>query len=141
MNAPTLSAEARKVILVVDDEPMVLQALSAILAGAGYEVLGAANGDRALELYGNRDERIDVVLSDLTMPGIDGPQLARCLCERWPGMGVVFMSGYSAEMLSNCGMAAAAHFLQKPFTAVVLKAKLHELLQARAPSVRRAGGF
>ena len=103
-------------VLVVDDEPCVRGVLQVGLARQGMRVLAAADGPTAVRLYQESDARVDVVLSDVRMPGMDGPQTVDALRALDPGVRAVFMSGntggYSAADLTRRG----AVLLNKPFT-------------------------
>ena len=82
------------VVLVVDDEPIVLHMMERILTQAGYEVHAASNGLRALEVAMSLPVRPAVMVSDVRMEPIDGPELARLMARASPGTRVLFVSGY-----------------------------------------------
>ncbi len=110
--APTAGAT----VLVVDDEPAVRAIVARSLEEAGFRVLQASDGGDALELV-DRHGPPQLVLTDLTMPGIGGLPLARRLKARWPAIPVVFMSGYSAEELRQQGTIGIEEpLIQKPFS-------------------------
>jgi len=85
------------------------------LTESGFRVIQAADGSTALDLI-DRHGPPELVLTDLTMPGLSGGELARRLKERWPALPVLFMSGYSAEELRWQGAAGPAELIQKPFS-------------------------
>jgi two-component system cell cycle sensor histidine kinase/response regulator CckA len=128
--APRSSLEelAGRKILVVDDEPTVLTVTCQVLAKYGMHVLQAGSGEEALELV-DREGAPDVVLTDLTMPGIDGVELARRLEARWPGLSIILMSGHAKETLVR-RVAIGRHVLliRKPFTIEDLGEKVKEAL-------------
>jgi two-component system NtrC family sensor kinase len=94
----SLVVQSRLSILVVDDNADILSLTTTSLAEQGHQVLSAPNGERALELLGQRRETIDVVFSDIVMPGaVNGVQLAREVRKRYPDIPVVLASGYSVE--------------------------------------------
>ncbi len=114
--AGTTALRSGATVLVVDDEPGVRSVVARSLEGGGFRVLQAGNGADALELI-DRYGPPQLVLTDLTMPGIGGVALARSLKERWPALPVVFMSGYSAEELRQQGIVGLeAGLIQKPFS-------------------------
>jgi hypothetical protein len=112
--APGLHAGAT--ILVVDDEPAVRATAARILERSGFVVLQATDGADAL-LVVDQQGLPQLVLTDLMMPGLGGAELARLLRERWPGLPVIFMSGYSPEELHRQGVLnSESDLLLKPFT-------------------------
>jgi len=84
-------------ILVVDDEPAVLNLIKLILEAAGYAVLAASNGQQALAFCENRNHSIDLLLTDINMPDISGPELACRVSETVPRLQVMFMTGRRAD--------------------------------------------
>jgi len=130
-------------VLVVEDEALVREATCRILQTQGYRCLEATNGVEALELVRNGDEDINVVVTDVVMPGMGGLELSEKLAESRPMIPVLFMSAYTREEVIRRGLlAAGAPFVQKPFAPNVLAAKLRELLSGSAPSApspRQAG--
>jgi two-component system cell cycle sensor histidine kinase/response regulator CckA len=116
------------VILLVEDEDAVREAARRILQSAGYEVLAAASGEEALALAAARDEAIDLLLSDMVMPGMSGRELARRLAAARPEIRVVYMSGYSDEPISHARNGVATTLVQKPFTRDPLLAAVAETL-------------
>jgi CheY-like chemotaxis protein len=104
--------------LIVDDEPDVLRYMSIILEGVGYEILAADGGDEALALC--KLHVIDVMISDVAMPRMNGRELAECVNAQYPDVPIVFVSGYpeSKEILAGLNARGFAHgytYLQKPF--------------------------
>jgi two-component system cell cycle sensor histidine kinase/response regulator CckA len=116
----------RKTILVVEDTALVLKTVRTILENANFTVLAAASADEAMQLAGSA-KTIDLLLSDVMMPDVSGPDLALKLKELRPEMRVILMSGYgSGEMLIlNYGW----YFIEKPFIAGQLVAKINEVLR------------
>jgi len=126
------AAPAGATILVVDDEPAVRAIAARILKRAGFRVLQAPDGAGALELV-ERHGPPETVLTDVMMPGISGAELARRLKERWPGLPIVFMSGYSAEELHRQGATASeGDLIQKPFMPDALVASVAAALSRAA---------
>jgi len=117
----------RAVVLVVEDEDVVRGLVHQVLAGDGHEVLLAAGADEALALADGR--RIDVLLTDLTMPGLGGRELAGRLRAATPELKVVFMSGFADDgAYSPDALPPRTAFLQKPFTFAGLTGIVRELL-------------
>jgi len=103
-----------------------------ILVRDGYRVLTAESGREALDLARNADERIDVLLTDVVMPGMSGPELVQAVHGLRPGTPVVYMSGYTGDVLDQQGLERdAAAFLEKPFTPAALSQKVRQVLAAR----------
>jgi CheY-like chemotaxis protein len=103
-------------VLVVDDESAVRTITARTLERGGFRVLQAGTGADALKLV-DRHGPPDLVLTDLSMPGLGGAELARRLRERWPALPVLFMSGFSAEeLVRRGGIVADVEMIQKPFT-------------------------
>lgn len=103
-------------VLVVEDESAVRNAISRLLQGEGYVVLEAENGATALELLAGGDAaRINLVLTDLRMPVMDGRQLAAALARLRPSLPIIFMSGFTAQMMDMRLVSPHLAFLAKPF--------------------------
>jgi CheY-like chemotaxis protein len=116
-------------LLVVEDEDTVRALTLRVLADAGYAVVAARHGEEALELI--RQMPIDLVISDVVMPGMGGAELAERLATERPGLPLVFMSGYTGDDVARLGLGSAEErFLQKPFAAESLLHKVRELLDA-----------
>jgi len=104
-------------ILVVEDERDVRTVTKRFLEGLGYTVIAAAGAEDALDLMETRGGSIDLVLTDVVMPGKSGRELGDELARRWPAVPVIFMSGYTGELIARRGMADAGIVLiPKPFT-------------------------
>ncbi len=118
-------------VLVVEDEKLVRDLVREILSQHGYHVLEASRGAEALEASGRHEGPIHLLLSDVVMPGMTGPELARRLTAHRPEMGVLFMSGYTDDAILHHGVFdQGEEFLQKPFTASALGAKVRKVLDA-----------
>ncbi len=134
--APPGVANARltghEIVLLVEDEDPVRRILKKILLGAGYLVLEAANADEALRKSAEHQGNVDVLLTDVVMPGKNGQQLAERLLVERPSLRVIYMSGYTpSAALGVAGLEAGSAFLQKPIRAVHLLSKLREALDQR----------
>ncbi len=117
-------------ILVVEDEAHVRRLVGQLLHGLGYKVISAGTAQEALAPLENPEERIHLMLTDVVMPGMSGPELASSARTIRPGMPVLFMSGYPDVSITHRGMEVAPDaFVQKPFTADVLSAKIRQLLE------------
>jgi two-component system cell cycle sensor histidine kinase/response regulator CckA len=127
-----LALKGRETVLVVEDQPDVHQFVTYALTTYGYRVVAAANGVEALSLFENA-ERIDLILTDLVMPHIGGLELANRLKQRWPGLKVIFMSGYDRlAVIQQGGSNERAEFIQKPFSPDQLAAKVRAVLDRHA---------
>jgi two-component system cell cycle sensor histidine kinase/response regulator CckA len=103
-------------VLVVEDEAGVRAAIRRLLQSAGYSVLEAEHGSGALELLKDTGhEKIQLVLTDLRMPVMDGRQLAAAMARLYPTIPIVFMSGYTAQLLDLRLVCPDLEFLPKPF--------------------------
>ncbi len=112
-------------VLVIDDEPTVRQITASVLKRVGITVHSAASGDDAVVLLRDQPLAIDLVLLDLTMPGLSGEETLRLLHQLRPSLRVILMSGYSeSDILHRLGEQGAIDFLQKPFELEVLHNKL-----------------
>jgi CheY-like chemotaxis protein len=119
----------RKTILLVDDQADVRRILTRMLSSLGYAVLAADCGDDALSLERGHEGRIDVLLTDLEMPGMDGRQLAAELRRRRPAIGVLFLSGQPDDLAPEAGGADESDFLLKPCTMNELSRSLSRLIE------------
>ena len=134
--SPTLH-EGHETILLVEDENSVRHMLREALHKAGYTVWEAANGAEAIAQWGARINEIDLVVTDIVMPKMNGLRLAEELRSRRPGMKVVFMSGHSLEFINSQGVPdPAPDLLQKPFVPQVLVRKVREILDQTPNPVR-----
>jgi DNA-binding response OmpR family regulator len=123
-------------VLVVEDDRCVRRLLRSVLARAGYSVLCAADPADALLCVWTYFDRIDLILTDVVMPGMDGPELARRVARARPGTALLFMSGYVDETLAEHGLSARAHdLIVKPFTPRELLRRVEAAL--RHPPVER----
>jgi PAS domain S-box-containing protein len=118
---PNLPRGKGETILVIDDEASLLTITSKTLQAFGYRVLTARNGAEGVALYAERQEEIAMVLTDMMMPGIDGPSVVRLLTQANPAVKIVAASGLGAKGGESRLLAAGVkHFLTKPYPAAVL---------------------
>ncbi len=130
MATPTGPTAGKSTVLVVDDEPALLALVRTMLWRAGYTVLEASNAEEALRIAGAADQPIDLLLSDVVMPEVNGYELAERLLAQRPEVKVLHMSGYTDQaLMESTGRRSAAPLLRKPFTAYKLVTKISEILE------------
>jgi len=118
-------------VLLVEDEPSVRALTETVLKTLGYDVLVADSGLAALEIWRERKDSIHILLTDVIMPHMSGGELAHKLRETNPQLKVLFMSGYTDDMIASHGvLAGETQLIQKPFTAQALGRKLRDVLDA-----------
>jgi CheY-like chemotaxis protein len=116
-------------LLVADDEPLVRNVARVLLESAGFDVLEAANGVEAVNVYRDRADEIRAVLLDLTMPGLGGVEALKMIRELDPEARVILSSGYDErDTLAHLDRDQGVEFLQKPYRARTLLAKLRTVL-------------
>ncbi len=119
-------------ILLVEDDAMVLQITRGILESLGYTVTSVEKPMDAVEYCRDPDACIDLVISDVVMPGISGKELRNKVMEIRPDINMIFMSGYTADVIAHHGvLEEGVQFIQKPFTIKSLAAKVTEALAAK----------
>ncbi len=115
-------------ILLVEDEDAVRTFAERALTNKGYEVFSAYDGENALEVYeAEKEGGVNLLVTDVVMPGMDGPTLAQRLRQENPDLKIIFMSGYTEDKLKD-HMGKGIYFLPKPFTLKALAAKVKEVL-------------
>ena len=130
--------EGGETLLLVEDETMVRNLVRRLLEGYGYSVLEARNGAEALEVAGAHEASIDLLLTDVVMPQMSGPELAEQLARRRPGLRVIFMSGYTDEKLDPQGvLEPTVQFMAKPFTPDTLARRVRAVLDGSAAAAGR----
>ena len=140
--APPVSSDwsAGGKVLLVEDEDMVRIVAERALTRAGYEVTTCANGEEGLTAITEGKTRFDIVVSDVVMPGMDGPAMVRAIRKQLPTMPVLFMSGYAEEQLRRDIDIPDMHFIAKPFSVAAIGDKVGAVLrQARAEQEAGAG--
>jgi two-component system cell cycle sensor histidine kinase/response regulator CckA len=145
-NATPLPKANGETILVVDDEVNIISANRRMLSRHGYKVLEAGNGQEALEMFRSRPDSIDLVVTDIMMPGMDGMGLIRALKASFPGVKIIASSGLGsglghcsqgpdrAEELKALGVGV---FLSKPYSTEKLLRMIHKTLAEDHEGVRR----
>ncbi len=124
------SARAEMTILLVEDDEIMRKMTRKLLEEHGYRVLEAVDGNQALEKVESHHDGIDLLLTDVVMRGVSGPELAKRLGESRRVLKVVFMSGYTGELIANHqGLGEGVTLLEKPFTRVTLLNTIHDALR------------
>jgi CheY-like chemotaxis protein len=125
----------RETVLVVEDEAAVRQLAVESLQRQGYSVLESSSGEEALRVAARYDGTIDVLLTDVVIPGIKGPELAVRLRAQRPGVRVLLMSGYAADIVTADDLNDAS-MVAKPFTPASLSRAVRGILDIPVSSVR-----
>lgn len=126
---PVTDLHGQETILLVEDEPTLLRLVEKVLVGKGYTVHTAANGRAALEFIEKEGPDFDLLVTDVIMPELGGPELAGCLKALRPGLQVLFISGYTDSVLLQRGLVAGeVDFVAKPFGPKEFLSKVREIL-------------
>jgi two-component system cell cycle sensor histidine kinase/response regulator CckA len=120
-------------ILVVEDEDMVRTVAERALARAGYQITTCADGEEGLAAI-EKGEEFDLVVSDVVMPGMDGPTMVRAIREKHPDMPILFMSGYAEEQLRRDIDIPDMYFIAKPFSVPAITDKVASVMRASKQS-------
>ena len=137
ISGPELLPRGAESILVVEDDPQVRALACTVLRSLGYDIASASSGIEALAYDDGHPEPIDLLLTDLVMPGMSGGDLAEAMRSRRPGTKVLYMSGFTRDALTTQRALASGLFLEKPFSPLALAQKVREVLGApiRTPSL------
>jgi CheY-like chemotaxis protein len=137
-SAPRMPLQGSETVLLVEDEAEVRAAVLESLEMRGYTVLKARHGREALQICRQHEGPIHLLLTDVLMPQMTGPELAQHLAPLRPAMKVLYMSGYTSDALAQRQAAdPGTPFLQKPFTPDALARKVRQVLDASFPSQTR----
>jgi CheY-like chemotaxis protein len=128
--SPPAALAAGEHILIVEDEPAVRYMTTRALKEHGYTVLEASDGPEALKLVEQANGALDLIITDVIIPGLDGAELARRAASVKPDLPILFMSGYTDDDIVRRGLLERDKpFLQKPFTPDALVRRVAELLE------------
>jgi CheY-like chemotaxis protein len=131
--SPAEPPASRATVLVLDDEDSIRRLVTAVLESAGYIVFPASEGVQALEIARTYSGPIDLFITDMTMPDMDGRQAADAIRELRPDCRVLFMSGYPLQIaFPSGGMQPSDGFIQKPFVPRMLVQRVREILEPEA---------
>ena len=124
-------ARGSETLLLVEDDSTILAMTTMMLERLGYRVLPAGNPEQAIALAGAQTDPIDLLITDVVMPEMNGRELSARLRELYPALNVLFMSGYTADVIAYRGvLEKGENFIQKPFFKKDLAAKVREVLEA-----------
>ncbi|HYU49649.1 MAG TPA: ATP-binding protein [Candidatus Limnocylindria bacterium] len=131
---PARSAD-RETILFVEDEIAISELCRRLLTGLGYRVISATDGSTAIELARAHVERIDLIVSDVVMPGLSGPEVVQAIHSLHPEAAVLFASGYTADRITDRRLLPeGVELLEKPFSAAELAGRVRAVLDSRTPT-------
>lgn len=131
MNTGSAAPAVTQTLLLVEDEPSVRRLIITILESAGFRVLAAPEAGDALRIAASHDGPIDLLVTDVTLPDMDGRDVAHAIRAGRPECRVLFISGYPTQAdVPNGGIDVSEAFLQKPFVPRVLVQRVRELLSA-----------
>jgi CheY-like chemotaxis protein len=125
-----VSPRGKETILVVEDDSQVREVTVRSLRAGGYRVLAARDAQEAVAVTESGPGHIDLLITDVIMPRGDGPVVAQSLRRRWPDLRTLYISGYAQDAISEHVPAPGVEFLQKPFTASSLLARVRGILDA-----------
>ncbi len=126
-----LSSRGHETIMIVEDEAMILELSASMLKQQGYKVIPINSPHEALRICENERPHLDLLLTDVIMPGMNGRELSLELGKLYPGLKIIFISGYTAETISRHGVLDAnVNFIQKPFSLKALTGKIRTLLDS-----------
>jgi CheY-like chemotaxis protein len=127
--APLPDRTGTETVLLVEDEEIVRELVCSMLEMQGYEVLSAENGKDALSLLKTYEGPLDLLLTDVVMPDMNGKELYERISRAYPDLGTIYMSGYSENVIAYHGvLKPGVNFIQKPFSVNDLAARIREVL-------------
>ena len=134
---PAAMQVGTETVLLVEDNTEVRRFAAAVLERVGFAVLTAGSGPEAVAVAASHSGPIDLLLTDVILPGANGREIAECLKRDRPGLAVLFMSGYTWNVIGTEGVIEqGVDYLQKPFNAAVLCARVREALQKHNQAIR-----
>ena len=132
VSSPDNTKNVSASVLVVDDEPDVLRLVQSILSEEGYEVIPAKSADAAIKAYEKLDQKPDLILTDVVMPGMSGPMLIDHLLQSEPELRVLFMSGYDErQVVQRYVVERGYRLISKPFTVKALRSAIQAILKPK----------
>jgi CheY-like chemotaxis protein len=133
---PALRDEASRVgtILLCEDDAAVRRITQRSLEAGGHRVYAVDRAEAAIDWLQSHREPIDLLISDVILPGMNGVELVRAVTERWPAVRVLLISGYTANVLERSGVPADVELLEKPFSPELLLARVEAQLRAGPPA-------
>jgi len=138
--SPAPEKAGSETILLVEDEESVRELVRETLTSRGYKVLEAEHGEAGLRIAESCAEQIDLLITDVVMPGIGGRELAKKLSEIRPGINILYLSGYTEDAVFSQGsLGPGSAFLQKPFTLQNLARKVREVLHSHSSKTASSG--
>jgi CheY-like chemotaxis protein len=121
----------QKSILIAEDEEVILKLIASILAMGNYQIATASSSEEALHQTQTQEQRPDLLIADIQMPGMSGVELAKKIKTLYPKIKLLFMSGQSSHVISDHTLSAAdVYFIQKPFRPMELLTLVKEILAA-----------
>jgi len=127
-----LSGRGSETILVLEDETALRSLMRKVLAERGYTVLDTGDPEEAIRICAERGETIDLLVTDVIMPKLSGPQVVERVLAIHPDMKVLYTSGYTAKALIHHGVGQSVSFLAKPFSPESLEAKVRQVLDSES---------
>jgi FixJ family two-component response regulator len=126
---PEAPPRGDETILLVEDDGQVRAAVARMLAGAGYRVVEVGSGEEALDALATGVGPVRLVLTDVVLPGLSGPEFVDRLARFWPELPAVCMSGYTDHVLRDQVLRTGVDFMQKPFGPAALARKVRQALE------------
>lgn len=118
-----------KTILIVEDEDLVAEVIITALSDVGYKTLRAANGKDGLGLFLNENHKVKLIISDVIMPEMSGPDMVKAISSKGHTVPVLFLSGYTDANLTELHEKSRAELLKKPFSLADLYTRVEQLIQ------------
>jgi len=129
--SPAMAPKGDETLLVVDDDKSILNLIIDTLQPLGYNIIEATCAEQVLDFVERSDGKFDLLLTDMVMPGMNGRELARSVKEKYPETKVIFMSGYTSDMVANQGgLQDGEIFIQKPLSPMNLAGRIRQILDS-----------